>query len=99
MSSDQNHTWLDYRGDYPVILIEDYFIGHEIRILLKEQPGFNGMSWFQVLLTLLITACQLQLPGLSDVCLVGMLSMRATRVGHKVSSKSPSRQGFLASGS
>ena len=44
-------------------------------------------------------ACQLQLPGLSDVCLVGMLSMRATGVRHKISSKSPSGEGFLASGS
>lgn len=56
---------------------------------------------FQVLSTLLMSLVpeSPHMPGLSDVCLVGMLSMRATGAWHKISSKSPSGQGFLASGS
>ena len=37
----KNPGCLGYIGDYTTQLIGDYFIHHDIRILIK-QPGFNG---------------------------------------------------------
>ena len=68
---------------------------------LKNNQDSMECHGFQVLSTLLMSLVpeSPRMPGLSDVCLVGMLSMRATGAWHKISSKSPSGQGFLASGS
>ena len=45
LSSVENPGWLFDIGDYVTTqLYRDYFINHDIRIPVFNQPGFHGMS-------------------------------------------------------
>ena len=46
LSSVENPGWLFDIGDYVTTqLYRDYFINHDIRIPVFNQPGFHGMSF------------------------------------------------------